>query len=75
VLIADYKTDRQPPADPAGIPEAYAAQLAAYAAVLAEIYPGRRIDAVLVWTARGHVMPVPAARLARHAPKPDQPSA
>jgi ATP-dependent helicase/nuclease subunit A len=75
VLIADYKTDRHPPADPAGIPETYAAQLAAYAAVLAEIYPGRRIEAVLVWTARGQVMPVPAATLARHAPKPGQPSA
>ncbi|HQT60876.1 MULTISPECIES: double-strand break repair helicase AddA [unclassified Acidiphilium] len=75
VLVADYKTDRRPPDDPAGIPEAYAAQLAAYVAVLGGIYPDRRIDAVLVWTSQARVMPVPAAMLARHAPKQDQPSA
>lgn len=74
VLIADYKTDRRPPDDAISIPPHYLAQLAAYAAVLAAIHPGRPVAALLVWTANATVMPVPPALLARHAPKPHQPS-
>lgn len=74
VLIADYKTDRKPPGDAIGIPAQYIAQLAAYEAVLKEIYPDRRVDTLLVWTATGTVTPVPAALLARHAPGRRQPS-
>jgi ATP-dependent helicase/nuclease subunit A len=50
VLIADFKTGRLPlPDEPA--PVGYVAQLALYRLLLAEIYPGRRIRAFLVWTA------------------------
>ncbi|MDD2876793.1 MAG: double-strand break repair helicase AddA [Acidiphilium sp.] len=74
ILIADYKTDRQPPADATAIPLPYLVQLAAYASVLMAIYPARPITAMLVWTTNGAVVPVPEALLARHAPKPHQPS-
>jgi ATP-dependent helicase/nuclease subunit A len=74
ILIADFKTDRQPPGDAAAIPLPYLAQLAAYAAVLQAIYPDRTVHALLIWTTIGAVMPVPAAMLARHAPRPQQPS-
>jgi ATP-dependent helicase/nuclease subunit A len=47
VLIADYKTNRPAPAKP---PEAYVAQLALYRAVLAQLYPDKRIRAALIWT-------------------------
>jgi ATP-dependent helicase/nuclease subunit A len=68
ILIADYKTDRMPPADAEGIPEAYLRQLAAYKTVLAEIYPNHGVKCLLVWTATAAIMPVPHAALARYAP-------
>ncbi|HEX7391168.1 MAG TPA: PD-(D/E)XK nuclease family protein, partial [Acidiphilium sp.] len=74
IVIADYKTDRAPPASPEAIPPAYLGQLAAYAAVLRAIHPGRPVTALLVWTATGAVMTVPDALLTRHAPRPQQPS-
>ncbi|NEU13586.1 double-strand break repair helicase AddA [Methylobacterium sp. BTF04] len=49
VLVADFKTGR-PPADDAALPEAEAGQIALYAALLGQIYPGRRIVPMLVWT-------------------------
>jgi ATP-dependent helicase/nuclease subunit A len=67
-LIADNKTDRIPPADIDGIPEAYLRQLAAYKTVLAEIYPTHDVQCLLVWTATAAIMPVPHAVLTRHAP-------
>jgi ATP-dependent helicase/nuclease subunit A len=50
VWIVDYKTNRPPPNDAAGIPEAYSAQMEAYRAVLREIYPDRTIRCFLLWT-------------------------
>ncbi|WP_298215211.1 double-strand break repair helicase AddA [Acidocella sp.] len=63
IIIADYKTDRAPPAGPDGIPAAYLGQLAAYRAVLRQIHPGRAVRCLLVWTARAEAMPVPDALL------------
>jgi ATP-dependent helicase/nuclease subunit A len=68
VLLADYKTDRAPPATPEAIPPAYLNQLAAYRAILAQIFPNRAIDCLLIFTADASIMPVPPALLARHAP-------
>ncbi len=64
VFIADYKTDRQPPAAPGAIPADYLRQLAAYKAILAQIYPEREIHCLLVWTASATVMPVPPGLIA-----------
>ncbi len=50
VLIVDYKTNRNPPRDPARAPEAYAKQMRAYAALLRGVYPDRAIEAALLWT-------------------------
>jgi ATP-dependent helicase/nuclease subunit A len=74
IIIADFKTDRQPPPDPAAIPVPYLAQLAAYRAVLHAIHPDRTVQAILVWTANATVMDVPEPLLSRHAPRPHQPS-
>lgn len=63
IIVADYKTDRNPPLDAAGIPEKYCLQLAAYRAVLRQIHPGRMVRCVLVWTARAQAMAVPEAAL------------
>ncbi|MDQ0467307.1 double-strand break repair helicase AddA [Labrys wisconsinensis] len=63
VLIADFKTSRDPPADLAGVPEDAVAQLAVYRALLARLYPGRTVRAALVWTARPALMELPEALL------------
>ncbi len=68
VLIADYKTDRAVPAGPDGIPPKYLAQLAAYQAILRQIYPELPIECLLIFTQGPLVMPVPPALLVRHAP-------
>jgi ATP-dependent helicase/nuclease subunit A len=63
VLIADYKTNRDPPGAVADAPPVYVGQLALYRMVLAKIYPDRLIRAVLVWTEVPDVMELPAAML------------
>jgi ATP-dependent helicase/nuclease subunit A len=68
VLIVDYKTLRPPPREEADVPAAYLAQLAAYRAAVAAIYPGRAVRCALLWTDGPRLMPVSAERLARHAP-------
>jgi ATP-dependent helicase/nuclease subunit A len=53
ILIADYKSNRPAPRT---LEEAlsrfpsYAAQLALYRAALAQLYPGKRVRAALIWT-------------------------
>jgi ATP-dependent helicase/nuclease subunit A len=74
ILIADYKTNRAPPAAPEAIPAAYLGQLAAYRAILQQIYPNRPVDCILIWTETAAVMPVPPVLLACHAPEHPQPS-
>jgi ATP-dependent helicase/nuclease subunit A len=68
VLIADYKTNRTPPAEPDDVPVLYLRQLAAYRAVLRQLYPGRPIFCVLIWTEGPRIMPLPENLLDRHAP-------
>ena len=50
VLLVDYKTNRHPPAAIEATPGAYLRQLAAYGALLRQLYPGRRVVAALLWT-------------------------
>ena len=65
VFIVDFKTDREPPSEPEDVPTAYVAQLAAYRAVLAALYPERAVRAALLWTAAPSIMPLPARLLDR----------
>ena len=50
VLIADFKTNRNPPRRVEDVPPAYVRQLALYRAVLARLYPDTPLRAALVWT-------------------------
>jgi ATP-dependent helicase/nuclease subunit A len=75
ILLADYKTDRIPPQSPADIPPAYLRQLAAYAAILEQIFPARPITCTLIWTETATPMSIPPDLLRRHAPTHAQPSA
>lgn len=64
LILADFKTDNRPPRDLDRIGEGYLAQLALYGAVLAKVFPGRALEAHLVYT-RGPVVHVaPPERLA-----------
>jgi ATP-dependent helicase/nuclease subunit A len=68
VWLADYKTDRLPPARPEDIPKKYLQQLAAYRAILAVIFPATEIHCLLIWTATATSMRVTRDRLDAHAP-------
>lgn len=59
VLIVDYKTNRPPPPRIEETAPAYIAQMAAYRALLQEIYPDRQISSALLWTYDARLMPVP----------------
>jgi len=59
VLVVDYKTNRPAPASIEEADEAYRIQMAVYAAVLREVFPGRSVEAALVWTDGPKLMPVP----------------
>jgi ATP-dependent helicase/nuclease subunit A len=63
VVVADYKTNRRPPASPDEIPDLYIRQMAAYRLALACIYPGHRIRCVLVWTDGPSLTEIETARL------------
>jgi ATP-dependent helicase/nuclease subunit A len=63
VLIADYKTNRDPPKNVEDAPPTYVGQLALYRVLLGRIYASRPIRAVLVWTEIPGLMELPAAML------------
>ena len=68
VRIIDFKTGRGVPASPQGIPPAHLRQMAAYVAALEVIFPGRRIEAALLYTSGPKIMTLDAALLAPHKP-------
>jgi ATP-dependent helicase/nuclease subunit A len=65
VLVVDFKTNRPAPATIEAADPAYVRQMAVYVAVLAEVFPGRAIEAALIWTDGPALMPVPRALMAQ----------
>lgn len=63
VLIIDYKTDQPAPASIREVAPAYIAQMAAYWAVLRQLYPDRPTEVALCWTDGPILMPIPEALL------------
>lgn len=59
ILAIDYKSNRVIPARPEDVPEGVLRQMGAYAAALAQIYPGRRIETAILWTGGPTLMPLP----------------
>ena len=59
VLIVDYKTNRPPPADIRDADPAYITQLAAYRALVQEIYPNHQVRSALLWTYDARLAPAP----------------
>lgn len=60
VLAVDFKSNRVVPATPAETPEAILRQMGAYAAALAPIWPGRRIETAILWTRTRRLVRLPA---------------
>ena len=68
VTVVDYKTARRPPTSLEAVPEAILRQMAAYAAALVQVYPGRVIEAALLFTQTPQLIAIPAEMLERFKP-------
>ncbi len=68
MLVADYKTNRPPPARATDVAPLYLRQMAAYRAALRAVYPDRRVRCVLLWTDGPRSMPLDDALLDPFAP-------
>jgi ATP-dependent helicase/nuclease subunit A len=69
VHIVDFKTGRRIPATADELPLAHVRQMAAYAAALGAIFPGRAIRASLLYTAGPRLIDVAHALLDAHKPR------
>ena len=69
VSVVDYKTNRPPPADAAATPPVYLRQMAAYRALLRRLYPARRVECFLLWTAAPRLMALADSLLDPYAPE------
>jgi ATP-dependent helicase/nuclease subunit A len=68
VVVLDFKTGSSVPSSSAQVPVAHLRQMAHYVAALESIFPGRRIEAALLFTHAPALMPLSAADLAPHKP-------
>lgn len=68
VRLVDFKTGRRVPASDAELPTAHIRQMAAYVAALEAIFPGRRIEAALLYTAGPALWTLSDALLRPHKP-------
>ena len=66
IRLVDFKTARRPPARLADVPAAVLRQRAAYAAALEATYPGRRVEAALLYPQTPQLIALPDEVLARH---------
>lgn len=69
VTVVDFKTARRPPTGLGDVPKSTLQQMGAYAAALAEIYPGRTIGAALLYTQTPLLVPIPPEILAQNKPR------
>ena len=67
-VLVDFKTGRRVPGGLDQVPAHHLMQMGAYAAALAVIFPGRAIDAALLYTSGPMLVPLPGATLEAHKP-------
>jgi len=68
VRVVDFKTDRRPPEDLEDVPLASLRQMAAYVAALEVIYPGRQVEAALLYTHTPRLIVIPHDAIAAYKP-------
>lgn len=66
IRLIDFKTSRRPPQTLDEVPVAILRQMAAYVAALQATYPGRRIEAALLYTQVPMLLELPADLIAVH---------
>ena len=66
IRLIDFKTARRPPERLEDVPVAILRQMAAYAAALESTYPGRAVEAALLYTTAPRLIAIPADVLDRH---------
>ncbi|QKG71397.1 double-strand break repair helicase AddA [Erythrobacter mangrovi] len=64
ITVVDFKTARRPPNDLAGVPDSTLRQMAAYVAALEKIYPGRAVEAAVLYTQAPMLIALPPVTLA-----------
>lgn len=68
VRIIDFKTGRRAPVTLADVPVYHLRQMAAYAAALGVIFPGKPVEAALLYTAGPTLHALPSSLLEQHKP-------
>ena len=68
ILVADFKTGRRAPTTLDEIPVPHLRQMSAYVEALKIIFPGRPIEAKLLYTAAPILFDLPAGLLDRYRP-------
>lgn len=66
IRIVDFKTSRRPPSRLEDVPRSVLRQMAAYAAALEAAYPGRTVEAGLLYTQAPALITIPPAILSAH---------
>lgn len=69
VTVIDFKTTRRPPESLADIPQGTLRQMAAYAAALSVIYPGRTVRTGVLYTHTPTLIAIPDEVLVKHKAK------
>ena len=68
IRVVDFKTGARVPTGAGEVPPAHLRQMAAYAAALEAIFPGRQIEAALLYTSGPTLLNLDSAVLAPHKP-------
>ena len=68
IRVVDFKSARRPPANLDGVPVSILRQMAAYVAALEVAYPGRAVQAALLYTQVPVLLELPPELLAAHKP-------
>lgn len=68
IRVVDFKSARRPPASLDGVPLSILRQMAAYVAALEVTYPGRDVQAAVLYTQVPMLLELPPALLAAHKP-------
>ena len=68
VLVIDFKTGRRAPETLDAVPPYHVRQMAAYVAALEVVFPGRQVEAGLLYTAGPVLFALPADLVAAHKP-------
>ncbi|MCW3837868.1 double-strand break repair helicase AddA [Sphingomonas canadensis] len=71
VRVIDFKTARRAPADVESVPPWHLRQIAAYVAALEVVFPGRTVEAALLYTAGPVLHALPPVLIERHKPRLD----